>query len=93
MGSYINPPSGDREAWLVEHGAVTSSPSWRDRPAKSLPVCLVDNGPFTAAAIAYNEGEFDHFNGGDPGDTRPRAWYYVPIDDLRAVSNIAGYLT
>ncbi len=81
MGYYINPPSGTKEEWLNNNGLEVTGPEW-GLLATNFPgrvyVCLVDNGPFTAAAIAYNEQEFDVFNA--PDDTRPRKWYVVPSD-------------
>jgi hypothetical protein len=79
MGYYINPPDLTKEAWLQEYGQVTTTPAW-PAPVDTVMVCLVDNGPFTAAAIAYCEEEFNEFSA--PSDPRPRIWYYVPIDDI-----------
>lgn len=46
-------------------------------------VCLVDNGPFTAAAIAFSEDEFRQFS--DPTDTRFKEWYRVEESKLRYI--------
>jgi hypothetical protein len=46
-------------------------------------VCLVDNGPFAAAAWAHTEAEFNHFMEPDP---RARFWFRVP-DVKRYVSS------
>lgn len=60
MGFYINPPDKSKEDWLAEHGQVTITPAW-PAPEGTVPVCLIDNGSFTAAGIAYCEAEFYAF--------------------------------
>ena len=37
-------------------------------------VCLVDNGPFVAAAVAYSEEEMRVFS---RSDGRPKTWYVI----------------
>lgn len=76
MGYYINPQHTSKEQWLNDYGLEVTDPTW-DLLATSFPgtehspegrgvyVCLVDNGPFTAAGICYNEQEFDAFNAVD----------------------------
>lgn len=78
MGKYIN--KTDKGALgtsfqskcvgLIEAGAVEIP-----TPTKFVPnlVCVVNNGPFAAAAYCYNDREFDAFN--YPGDNRPRRWF------------------
>lgn len=39
-------------------------------------VCLVDNGGFSAAGIAFDQGELAAFN--EPRDGRSKRWFYVP---------------
>jgi hypothetical protein len=78
MGLYINVPQG-KEAWLNQHGENTGSSVPSITPTH-LPVCLVDNGMFTAAAICYSPRELEAFN--QPGDFRPKTWYRVPVDSL-----------
>lgn len=46
--------------------------------AQNATVCVVENGFFDAAAIAYNQREFDVFN--SPSDYRPKTWLNVPKD-------------
>lgn len=60
MGFYINPQNRTKEVWLEMFGQVTETPVW-PAPEGTIPVCLVDNGPFTAAGIAYCEQEFYEF--------------------------------
>jgi hypothetical protein len=40
----------------------------------------VDNGPFTAAAIAYSPEELTYF--ANPDDCRPKRWFLVDAVDL-----------
>ena len=82
MGYYINPPGGDKLRWLQENGQETP-PAWRDITAGYLPVCLVDNGPYTAAAVCYNREEFEEFS--RPDDPRPRRWFLVKTARLLEV--------
>ena len=39
-------------------------------------VCVVDNGPFAAAAWCYNEQEFKNFT--HPSDNRSKTWMWYP---------------
>lgn len=83
MGFYINPKDGSsKEDWLKAHGTALSSfnlDMW-DHSGKQLPVCLVDNGFFTAAGIAYCPREAEEFM---RPDGRPKQWYLVPTEALQ----------
>lgn len=87
MGAYVNPTSHvDKEAWLaVNADLVPDVPKSVSEREGELPVCLVDNGLFTAAGIAYSDDELSAF--ADPADPRPRRWYWAPIDKLLEVSD------
>lgn len=63
MGYYINPETETKEAWLKTHGLLLiNSSEWKEIPVEvTLPVCLVDNGGFTAAAISFLENELNYF--------------------------------
>lgn len=94
MGCYVNPLDCEKEEWLLEKGDIVDdaggAPDWSDTPEGQLPVCLVNNGPFLAAAVAYNESEIRAFN--DPSDYRPRLWFFVDIEDLKTVSDVERYI-
>ena len=80
MGTYLNPGSMSKEAWLALHGEQQATVPVLDKKAKTIPVCLVDNGLFTAAAIATDDREMQAFT--QPSDLRPKIWYLVPKDIL-----------
>lgn len=81
MGYYINPPSGTKEDFLAAHGKVVSQQDAlaHDYSSDSLPVCLVNNGAFTAAGIAYAIAEAKAFA---TPDGRPRQWWVLPKEVL-----------
>ncbi len=66
MGYYIDPPEGTKEEWLNFHGVEVAGDLRWGHPPDTVLVCLVDNGPFTAAGICYNGAEFNEFRALDP---------------------------
>jgi hypothetical protein len=75
MGYYINPKSSTKEQWLAQHGQPITLGDAKVHPAGDLVVvCLVDNGPFTAAGICYCDAERDMFV---ILDGRPKLWFLV----------------
>jgi len=82
MGYYINPPSQSKEDFLKEKGtpSTTAQIIAHDYSGDSLPVCLINNGMFTAAGIAYDARERDAFITGMGG--RRHSWFTVPKADL-----------
>jgi len=85
MGFYINPADQSKDDFLRDNGVPLNRPEPPDQPDVAL-VCLVDSGPFTAAAIAYSRREMDEFS--RPDDRRPKTWYWVDKAKLYAVSSI-----
>jgi hypothetical protein len=77
MGYYINPKDGSsKESFLSKHGLQVLAPKEGfDFSGENWPVCLVDNGAFTAAGIADCPEELDAFK---YPDGRPKAWFLVP---------------
>lgn len=85
MGIYINPRDMSKEQWLTENGTPMPKPS-DHRAGDDVAVCLVDNGTFSAAAVAYSQDELDAFSYED--DQRPKKWFSVPISKLIEVRAI-----
>jgi hypothetical protein len=80
MGLYINPPQESKETFLDQYGRMITLRDFQsfDLTSKEVPVCLVDNGPFTAAAIAYSKMEIAAFT--DPTDYRLKEYWAVPVE-------------
>lgn len=83
MGFYINPPDMSKEDWLDKHAFKMGTPEGLANtagPPEYYPVCWVNNGPFTAAVIAYSPQEYEYFLSGflNGTDRRPHRWYVVP---------------
>ena len=83
MGLYINPPDKTKEEWLRENGTLlTKPPCWFEcQKDENLPVVLVQNTCFTAAAVAYSPEELKTFSRSD--DFRPKRYYSAPIEKLK----------
>ena len=82
MGYYVNPPSGDKVGWLNKHGEQLAGPGSAKITETHLPVCLVFNFHFMAAAVCYSEAELKEF--AQP-DGRRKLWYSVPRTALKEV--------
>jgi hypothetical protein len=86
MGFYINPEGESKEQWLGREGKMVGRSwcvGWEDFDGDELPIILVDNGPFTAAGVAFDAQERDHFT--DPDDPRPKLYFMVRKDKLFTV--------
>ena len=68
MGCYMNPEGMTKEEWLIAHGEATGRPAKFDERPGFLPVCLMRNPMFSAAGIAYTQGELRAFS--EPDDLR-----------------------
>jgi len=89
MGIYINPKDMTKEEWLDEHSDSSFNPfedtiEWPSSEANWLPVALIDNGPFTAAAVCYCYDEFYIFSNDRSG--RDITWYKIPKAALNEVT-------
>ena len=85
MGYYVNPRNNlTKEAWLRDNGILVQRKEITSYEGAleldCLPVCLVNNGSFTAAAICYSPQELAVFS--NPADARPKLWFLVPIKVL-----------
>ena len=85
MGFYAFGTASNKEELLNKIGMEENQPkSLADAIEGHMFVCLVDNGPFQAAAIVYNQGELEEFT--RPDEKRPRKWFQVAIRDLIGVA-------
>lgn len=87
MGCYINPKDMTKEAWLYKFAKPTPGPM--PITESEVPVCLVDNGPFTAAAVAYDPDELQVFQ--SASDRRPKVWFTATRESLYTVSDLKNY--
>ena len=90
MGYYIETQQAKGKAQQIVdvHGAelLQRVPlSVSDVPPDKAIICVVDNGPFEAAAFAYDDLELRHFAQPDP---RPKQW--LLMDRARACE-LTGY--
>lgn len=74
MGYYIEVPENHGKAQQIVdiHGGTILErmpETFADIPEGQALICVVDNGPFEAAAFCYNEEEFAAFN--TPDDVGP----------------------
>ena len=84
MGYYINPNSTTKESWLAANGSQVFKDEAMKVPypftsVSVVPVCLVDNIIFTAAAVCICESERTEFM---RPDGRTKEWWLVPIAKL-----------
>lgn len=87
MGCYINPRDMSKEHFLSIYGEQVKSGDVNIEEDR-LPVCLVDNGVFSAAAIAFNSNELKAFK---REDGRYKQWYMCKKEDLLKVSDLDCY--
>lgn len=88
MGYYVNPKTEKKETWLENNGTrYLGTPQWDKVSKDDCIVCLIDNGPFTAAAVCYKEAEFNNSQP-SPSDDRPRVWYIVNKELVVANSDV-----
>jgi len=87
MGLYIEVE--DKAAWLMINGTniVPNSFTAESIKDEDFLVCLIDNGPFLAAGVAYNEQELGYIlkEVTDEKDARPKFFFEVPKKLLKDV--------
>lgn len=89
MGCYINPANVTKEAWLRANAVeVSLTEAQASAFGDTLPICLVDNGPFTAAGVAFDSRELSSFA---REDGRPKRWFTASREALRGVSDLTHY--
>lgn len=90
MGYYIEVPNNKGKAQqLADLHRATILPqrpeSFEDAPEGTAIICVVDNGPFEAAALCYSREEFVEFA---RPDGRPQTWLLM---SQRLAYDLAGY--
>lgn len=91
MGFYINPEGITKERWLDENAKPISVPInmeiFKNKASDEIPLCLVDNGAFTALGVCFNPNEMMVFN--DVRDGRIKFWYMAKKEDVKKVCCIS----
>lgn len=92
MGAYVNPENMSKEDWLNKNAAEFLAPiAWNLIIKGYLPIVLLQNPGFSAAAIAFSPEEYSVFT--NPDDLRPKRYFYAIIEKLHSVSpELAGYI-
>jgi len=88
MGCYVNPDNETKEAFLQREGRRVSVVDAAITETE-MPVCLVNNGFFTAAAVGFSEDEIATFA---RPDGRPKTWFMVEQSKLLQVSDLADFV-
>jgi hypothetical protein len=90
MGAYVHPPNESKEEFLIREGEHKYfAPPYKDIPKDKKLVILINNGPFTTAAIVFNAEEYDDFI--KRSDPRPKRFYLVETEKLFPVSNLKNF--
>ena len=85
MGYYLNPPNVSKEQWLTKNAVELDGPPSESPDSDGYyAVCLVDNGLFTAAALAFDARELAVFT--EPTDFRPKRWFLVDSEQAMEFS-------
>lgn len=84
MGYYIETTvSKNKTKWLCEHalGEIQSNAEVAADNATNnkIPICVMDNGPFEAAGIAFNYEELQAFA---YPDSRRKQWLLLPREEI-----------
>lgn len=84
MGLYVNPRDMEKEEWLEKNCTLKSRQAigWEFLTDDHLIVCLIYNGLFTAAGVAYDSEEYKRFA---DNDGRPKEWFMVNKELLKKV--------
>ena len=84
MGLYIESTEEKTNVqWLIDNGTQIQFNAFNYDDVQNndgVPVCVIDNGHFLAAAICFSEGEMNRF--ADPLDSRTKFWFIVQKEKL-----------
>ena len=96
MGYYLQTPGrhhGKADALIQKYGGfeISSPPdSLSDLMPNQALICVVDNGPFEAAGLAYSEEELEAFATETTLDN-PRPMRWIVLGNKEQVHKDAGY--
>ncbi len=95
MTIYLNPTTMTKKEFLKKNGTLVpqdqvSSKNLDDHSEICI-VCLVNNGPFTAAGILDGQRDFIDFI--RPYDFRPKIFFTVPTSAINAEGGPAKEVT
>lgn len=86
MGIYVNPTDQTKENFLKKNGKrIEQTCKWEKIPQGYLPVVLINNLAFSAAAIGFNKREFEYLTA--PEDSREKKIYLVCTSKLLESAN------
>jgi hypothetical protein len=89
MGFYIQGPALCKAQYIVSEydGKIIPCPNaFSEIPQDKALLCVVNNGPFEAAAYCFSEREFEAFT--ESTDERRKTWL---IMDKQKVHELTGY--
>jgi hypothetical protein len=92
MGYYLETGTVKNKAAIIEdtYGAVQITLQEAEffvNEREGAVICVVDNGPFEAAAFIYNDDALQTFR--NPNDPRQKTWLLV--DDRGAIERATGF--
>lgn len=92
MGYYVETGTAKNKAAIIEetYGALQITQQEAEffvNEREGAVICVVNNGPFEAAAFCHNSDEFHIFN--DPQDHRPKTWLLV--NDRGAIERATNF--
>lgn len=81
MGYYIETPHSQRKAQQIVdlHNAKIELGPFFDPTGDRVGICVVENGPFDAAAVAFSKEEMEAFSG---NDGRAKTWLSLPKETV-----------
>lgn len=85
MGLYVNPTNTTKEKWLLANARrvtaedITGAGFAGVIREGRIPIVWMDNGPFSAVGVAFDQSEAEYFA---RHDGRPKLFYTVPRSSL-----------
>ena len=87
MGLYLEPPvTIGKAAWLIANAGATEIPApdtFAFGPSSCI-ICVIENGPFDAAGVIFDERELHDFL--HDGTGRPRTWLLIKLEKAKELA-------